>query len=355
LNKPLLVAIFSKRYVMKKWLVLLLCSGMTLMVYGNAAMPGIWQTGHGGRFIPLFKPDSLHLGKIQMQKELVLINLYKGYAAVKGTYWMYNQTDQPVTMRVGYPINGNYSNELVQNVMFNDLHRLTVLLNDQPVTVAKAGEGYDLLLQQADQLHADNWYYFSCTFAPKQLTKITVYFLTNNNDAILRRGYAKEPGNAFAYILESGRAWAGKIEEGRVLIALNDGLALKDMKGIYPPERLTGDDTHLQFAFSGLEPDSSDNILLWYNTGEHAAFNFDTVQDHAKHYFNLLDQFPVAAFNALNPAPVSQEDFTPHDSSMTWFWVILIGIAVVGIAVVVLVVYFIYRIFRKKKSKQSSA
>ncbi len=333
---------------MKKLLILLICFVTGLTVFGNAAMPGMWSSGHGGRFIPLFKQDSVHFGKIQMQRELVLINLYPGFAAVKGEYWMYNTTDQTVSMRVGYPINGRYAAELVSNVMFNDLYKLKALVNDQPVNMVKADEGYDSVYKVVDEMQVDNWYYFTCTFAPKQLTKITVYFLTNNSEAKLSEGYAREKGNAFAYILETGKAWAGKIERGQVLIKLNEDLSLKDFNGIYPTNILFGDDKHIQFAFTNLEPDSTNNILLWYK-GAEENFNFGAIEGNAEKYFKELDSFPVAEFDTVNAKNISKDDFEPHDSSMTWFWVILIGIMLLGLGLIGGVIYFIYRLIKPQK------
>jgi preprotein translocase subunit Sss1 len=328
-------------------LISIACIGW-LISSGNAAMPGMWGPGHGGRFYPLFKEDSIYFGKIQMQRELVLINLYPGFAAVKGEYWMYNTTDKPVTMRVGYPINGRYDAALVSNVMFEDIYRLTALVNDQPANVIKAAEGYDSVYRVIDQMQMNNWYYFTCTFAPKQLTKITVYFLTNNNDVALSKGYARDYGNAFAYILESGRAWAGKIESGQVLINLKDDLSIKDFRGVYPVNTLVGDKKHLQFEFTNLEPDSSNNILLWYHPGKHENFKFKTILANTTAYFKELDVFPLAEFHSAEFKKIDKDDFKPHDSSFTWFWILLaLGLIVIG-AVIGIIIYLVRKLIRRR-------
>jgi hypothetical protein len=336
------------KILMNKFLAALIAICISVTAFSNAAMPGMWGPGHGGRFIPLFRQDSLHFGKIQMQRELVLINLHPGFAAVKGEYWMYNTTDKPVTMRVGYPINGSYPAELVSNVLFGDLYKLKALVNDQPVNVVKAAEGYDSVYKVVEEMKVDNWYYFTCTFAPKQLTKITVYFLNNTSEAQLTEGYSREKGNAFAYILESGKAWAGKIERGQVLIKLNDNLSLRDFKGIYPTNILFGDDKHIQFAFTNLEPDSTNNILLWYHAGAE-NFNFETITANAETYYKALDGFPVAEFDTIDAKKINKDDFEPNDSTMNWLWVILIGIVVLALAAVAGLIYLIYRLIRKKK------
>jgi hypothetical protein len=338
---------------MKKFIISTACLFSALFAMANAAMPGLWSAGHGGRFIPLFKADSIHLGKIQMQRELVLINLYPGFAAVKGEYWMMNTTDKPVTMRVGYPINGRYNAALVDNVMFRDLHNIKAAVNDQPVDVIRAAEGYDSVYKTIDEMQMENWYYFTCTFAPKQLTKITVYFLTNNNDAQLSRGYSRDEGNAFAYILETGRAWAGKIERGQVLIKLNEGLSLKDFRGVYPVNTLFGDDKHLQYAFTNLEPDSSNNILLWYHPGKE-DFVFGSIISNAGKYFKELDAFPLNEFDTTDLKKIDKDDFEPHDKGLQWLLWLVIGILLIGVGVLVFVIWLIYRMIKKKRQARSA-
>ena len=333
----------------KQYLLLLIATVASLQSFSNAAMPGMWETGHGSRFIPLFRADSIHFGKIQMKKELVMINLYPGFAAVKGEYWMYNTTAAPITLRVGYPVNGRYDHPLVDNVMFNDLYALQVKVNDQQVDVKRPAEGYDSVHRALDHLQMQNWYYWTCTFAPGQITKLTVYFLTNNSEAGLRKGYGVDEGNAFAYILETGRAWAGKIEEGQVLIRLNNGLDLKDIRGIYPGKIFYGDDKHLRYTFTNLEPDSSHNILLWYDQDKAKGLEFDKITASAPQYFAALDRFPLSEFNDASFRQVDKTDFRTHNSGLTWLWVMLTMVVVIGLAVIAGVIYLIYRLMRRSR------
>ncbi len=334
---------------MKIWLLSIAILLISIQSFGNAAMPGMWQTGHGGRFIPLFKEDSIHFGKIQMQKELVVVNLYPGFAVVKGEYWMYNTTDEPITMRAGYPINGQYNQELVDNVMFDDIYSLKVLINDQQTNYRKPMEGYDSAYRviEKNDMQMRNWYYWSCTFAPRQLTKITVYFLTNNSNTGLRSGYSVDKGNGFAYILETGKAWAGKIEQGQVLFHLKNGLTLKDIKGVYP-NGLTGDDTHLKFSFTNLEPDSSNNILLWYKS-KTENFDFNAINKNAEQYYKEIDAFPVAEFNSTQFKAIDKSDFKVHDNTLTWVIVGIIAVVITGIVIVILLLRWLYKLIFKKK------
>ena len=56
----------------------------------NASQPGIWNAGGSGSFKLLFEEDSLAYKQIQMQSEAIYMQLYKGFAVVKGEYNFYN-------------------------------------------------------------------------------------------------------------------------------------------------------------------------------------------------------------------------------------------------------------------------
>ncbi|HSY61009.1 MAG TPA: hypothetical protein VK796_03990, partial [Cytophaga sp.] len=63
---------------------------LPVLAFSNAAAPGIWQAGGAANFSLLYPEDSVLYSNIQMVKEKISIELYKGYAVVKGKYWMYN-------------------------------------------------------------------------------------------------------------------------------------------------------------------------------------------------------------------------------------------------------------------------
>ncbi|PHK03737.1 hypothetical protein VF10_38295, partial [Nostoc linckia z13] len=74
----------------------------------NAAQPGIWNAG-GKVFTMLYPEDSLSFKKVQMQQERIYIQLYKGFAVVKGTYIFKNTSNENLQFKMGYPVNGIYS------------------------------------------------------------------------------------------------------------------------------------------------------------------------------------------------------------------------------------------------------
>jgi hypothetical protein len=309
--------------------------------YANVAQPGMWNAGYAGRFTTLFEKDSVHFGKIVMQKERVLINVYPGFAAVKGEYWMHNPTNETISMTVGYPLNGGeYEEEKIGYVQYEQLSNLKVIMNDLPVSSKFTG---DTSVANSNNLE---WYYWQATFPPNSVTKITVYFLTDNSKAGLRKGYNSEDGNAFTYVLESGRAWGGNINSGDILIKLRDGLTLKNIRGIIPDKILKGDDTHLQFSFKDLEPGLADNILFWYDKKE-KNFNFKSIASNADQYFKELDSFPIDEFNKGNFSILNKDNFKVKDTASLLFIGFLVLVALLGIALVAGVVYLIYKLIRR--------
>lgn len=321
---------------------------------GNAAMPGIWSSGHGSQFYPLFEKDSVYFGKIKMQKELVLINLYPGFAAVKGDYWMYNTTNKPITITVGYPINGQYPQEIVDNVVFEDLYELQVFINGQHVATQKYPDTSNNIdetpKQVSEKIHNRGWYFWTTTFAPQTITKLTVYFLTDNSQARMRKGYNTKDGSAFTYILETGRAWGGSIDSGNVLIQLNNGLTLDNIKGILPDSTLNGDATHIEYSFTNLEPMPENNILFWYEGEKDSSFDMNNILKRSGEYYKELDVFPLNAFAGNSFMLLHKNDFKVPDTTSWIVGGVLIGIIVAVVVVVAAVIFLLYKLFSQKRS-----
>ena len=246
---------------------------LPVVAFCNAAMPGVWQTGFGGRFLPLIAADSSNYGKIQMQSELVLIDLYNGFSVVKGTYYMYNAQATEVEMYTGYPQHGDYNQDIVKNIIIGDApFNMKVLVNGVEVTNAvyndSAIAANNLSTTTTPVIHASRnyqtWHLWKMKFAPKKITTITVYFVTNNSRAKLSQGYSKSKGHAFGYVLESGKAWAGNIDTGNIFIRLMDGIVLKNIAGILPDSTIKANNEKLVYSFINKDPSSADNLLIWY-------------------------------------------------------------------------------------------
>lgn len=343
---------------MKKLLLLLLICSYSHTCTSNAAQPGLWNTGNGSQFYPLFAEDSIYFGKIKMHKELVLINLYKGYAVVKGEYWMQNNTNQDISMTVGYPVNGALPNEIVDNVMFDRLYELKVLVNDEQMKIFSTFDSSyqnNRPLVQQTAFRNNDWYYWKTTFKAGSTTKITVYFITDNSRAKLRKGYSGEKGNAFSYILETGKAWAGNIDSGKIFIRFNDGLTLKNIKGVLPDKIFMGNDSKLAFSFVDLEPTPANNLLIWYDGISYDAFKIEDVLKNSVQLYKEINNFPIEDFNNTTFQRITLNNFSIADNTWTWFWVI--GLIIIA-AVIGLLGFIIYRltvVIIKSRQKNNTA
>ena len=317
--------------------------------FANSAMPGLWQAGANGKFIPLFASDSIYFGKIQMQHEQILVNLYPGFAVVKGEYYMYNNTNEAINMHVAYPKQARFSDTLVQNVIPSYIDALKVLVNDSSTELMRKKDLVVLpssgQIATTNEQDYDNWFVWTMTFAPKAFTKITVYFLTDNSHAKLSRGYSRDRGSAFTYVLESGRAWGGSIDSGKICIQLKEGLTTKDVKAILPYNTLKGDDTHLLYQFVNKEPAEKDNLLIWYKeSAQDSSFENKIVPEAAKYYAEI-DGFDVTAFSSTALVPLQINDFEIHSSNpLSW---IFYGMIAFGGMILFVIIYALYRLIKR--------
>ena len=199
----------------------------------NAAQPGIWNAG-GKVFTMLYPEDSLSFKKVQMQQERIYIQLYKGFAVVKGTYIFKNTSNQNLQFKMGYPVNGIYSggaNDLNQ-ITIDSLSQFKIKANERWLNLIK--ENHPELNNNEGNVNpfSDNWIVWQMAFAPNETQTVEVYFIVNTNDAQVRKGYNLENRNAFIYLLESGSVWHQPIEKGNFYVQLKDGLTPENLQGL---------------------------------------------------------------------------------------------------------------------------
>ncbi|MBP6024721.1 hypothetical protein [Ferruginibacter sp.] len=327
------------------------CFLLPFFTLGNAAMPGVWQIGFGGRFLPLIAADSSNYGKIKMQSELVLIDLYNGFSVVKGTYYMYNAQDTEVEMYTGYPQHGDYNQDIVKNIIIGDApFNMKVLVNGFEVTSAVYNDSSfsanNLSTTTTPAIHASrnyqNWFLWKMKFAPKKLTNITVYFVTNNSKAKLTSGYSKSKGHAFGYVLESGKAWAGNIDTGNIFIRMMDGITLKNISGILPDSTIKESNGKLAYSFINKDPSAGDNLLIWYNKDLDSIAFTQNVLPKTVVYFAAINNFPVNDFaNSKSWQTISLTDFTPQDSGLGK---LVIGLLIGGVLIIGVVIWLVIKL-----------
>ena len=273
------------------------------VAFSNAAQPGFWNAGGTGNFSLLYPEDSAGYHKIQMVKELVSIQLYRGYAVVKGQYWMYNETNEEVNIKVGYPLNSIYDGNSYASyraeIQFDSLYSLRAFSNGKAVEITQTSSDESSYGRQHD-----NWYTWNNHFPPQNTTEITVYFIVNTNNNYVRGGYNKESNNGFIYLLESGATWKQPIVKGEIRMQIKDNFGLEDIKGVYPDSLfLVNENTRTLLArFQNLSPTPKDNIIVAY-TRKVVDFDFKAVLANEFNLYDAIDQF--------SSLPLNEQQFSP--------------------------------------------
>ena len=290
----------------------------------------LWNTGAAEQIIPM---DELPVTpqEISLIREKVWVDLFPGFAVVKSVFTFSNQTDQPLSIKIGYPIRGQFPTAIPALAHFDDARGLKISVNGQTVSTS-VEEGRS----NGNDPSPFTFRVWDQTFQPVSLTIITVESILPTQFSRLASGGRFSTGNAFGISLTGAEAWDGPIEQLQVLIRLNGGLMLADIRGLIPDSSFIGNLGHLQFDKKNLEPDSTDNLLVWYK-GAPADYPFEKkVTPLQEALRNSMDTFPVTAFNDPAFQPLRRHDFDVAEGGITlagvlYFfmfftpWVILIG------------------------------
>jgi len=342
---------------MKMTLHKILCTAFLLITitlaqktFANAAQPGIWNAG-GTIYTMLYPEDANTFKKIQMQQERIFIQLYKGFAVVKGTYVFKNTTNEHLQFKMGYPINGIYSggeNDLNQ-IILDSLSQFKIKANNKWLLLEKENHPEINTNTQNINAFSDNWKVWQMQFAPNEIQKVAVYFIVNTNEARIRKGYDIEKRNAFIYLLESGNVWKKNIEKGEFYIQLMNGLTPENIQGI---SEGFGFKFNTQYQiFSGQKanftPTPKDNLIINYSQFNE-NFSFENVIKQTNELFAKIDQMSQLSFESLtysnivlgNPYEVESTIGGALPGLITLFVIFapfLIGVIGIGIAVWVII------------------
>jgi hypothetical protein len=342
---------------MRKIFIALFFLVCTYKIFANAAAPGFYNNGGSSDFIPFFASDGQYLDKIQMKSELITVLLYPNFAVVRGEYNMLNLSDKEIIFNTGYPVNASFEDSVVSRVGFEDIYGLKIFIDGKQVNNEKLkGDDSSFALDANRRNLYNNWYVWKSNFKPGAITKIKVYFIVNTANSILRKGYSRDTDNGFVYILESGRAWAKNIENGRINIQLMDGLKAGDIIGISPQRFVINDESNsLIYDFKNLEPAPNDNILVRYKKIK-TQFDFQPVISDSNKYFDEIDRIQPGNIFAGSYKNFTAKDFEVHDSGANVFGYLMIflvfGVPFLIILVIAGIVIFII-VRRRKKKKQT--
>ncbi|MCO6175438.1 hypothetical protein NHF50_10325 [Flavobacterium sp. NRK F10] len=314
----------------------------------NVSQPGIYNAG-GTAFSMLFPQDSLTYKKVQMQEESIYIQLYKGFAVVKGTYKMVNNSNEKLHFTMGYPINGIYNGGEadLNQVQLDSLYKFKIKAsgNELPINEMLIGDSGN-----ATVFKNENWFTWFVAFSPKEIKEIEVYFLVNTNEGGITKGYTQKQKNAFIYLLESGSVWKQPIEKGKFIVELKDGLKISDIAGIssHFNFQVNQDETILIGAKTDFSPIPKDNLIVTY--GEKIPnFNFQYFLDQSEDLFNQIDVFSQQTeFRTTKPF-ISKNPYEIEPDFWSFLPVVALILAfITPFAFGVFGIYFVIKSIKKK-------
>ncbi|WP_346236862.1 hypothetical protein ABDK00_013535 [Niabella insulamsoli] len=328
--------------------------------WANAAQPGIWNAG-GTVFTMLYPEDSVAFKKVQMEQEEIYIQLYKGYAVVKGVYLFRNTSGKDLRFKMGYPVNGIYAGGAVDlnEVLLDSLSRFKIRAGGNWLPLLKEAHPELNHDEKSPIPSGDNWMVWEMAFGAEEAKTVEVYFLVNTNEAGIRSGYNHERKNAFIYLLESGSVWRQPIEKGQFYVQLMDGLTLKDLHGLSAGFGFRYNESHRLFSGQKLDfsPTPKDNLVATYYS-RMENFLFDPVASKADSLFTKIDAMHILPLQTLVYTNVETGD--PYQVETT-FWGALPGLItlfvivapfLIGLIFILIVVWAIVRWRRIQKERK---
>lgn len=320
----------------------------SIFLISNSAQPGVWNAGGSGSFTLLYPEDSIAYKKIQMQSEKIYMQLYKGFATVKGNYFFKNTTNDTLKIKVGYPINNVFKNvqfhDNVNEVNVDGLYKIKGFVNNK-----------ELSLFEKPNAENENWYVWEIAFLPKKTTHFSVYFLVNTNNAKIMQGYNSDEKNAFIYLIETGSLWKSPIENGDFYTQLKDNISIKNTKVSSPTSLFFNSDNNiLHFKMSDYGKNPDPNFVVSY--GETLKdFNFKEITQKSNFYFSEIDQFSKTNFNEIAFEPINLKNVYEVDgignaSINIVFYLAIYGIPIFLSLIAIFIILIIIKNFRKSKS-----
>lgn len=308
---------------------------------GRETLPpdGIWNIGSAGHIRPHQPSDSIRCQRIRLDNQIVLVNLYPGFAVVKSEYRFSNPSDSAIRIDLAYPASGHYPLQGLGKGIFDDNRGLRVISNGKRMVTSRVTDSmhgpmdaYDPWIPTA----SDTW---SQTFAPRSTTTIAVYLIARTHLSRLLQDDKASTGNAFGYITAGSNQWQGHAGAFQMLVRLNEDLYLTDIRGLLPDSAFIGNLTHLQYGLSNGKAPRNGNIAIWYE-GAPPDYGFDKkVLPAMDTLFRMMDEFPMAEFDDPSFRPILKSNFTVAATGVTFSavlyflmftlpWLILVGVII---------------------------
>lgn len=321
-----------------------------VLLCSNVSQPGIYNSG-GMAFTMLFPEDSLAYKKVQMQEEKIYIQLYKGFAVVKGTYKMANTSNEKLSFKMGYPIKGIYNGGAVDlnQVQLDSIYKFKVKSNNKELPIDKTlqDESGNVMT-----FNNQNWLTWSMSFSPKETNYVEVYFIVNSNNGQVAKGYNRKDTNTFIYLLESGSVWKQPIEKGTFIIELKDNLKVEDLDGISEHFNFKKDSskniligTKVKFS-----PTPKDNLIITYfKTLE--SFDFHSILNNESILYASIDELSQKEIPLKLMKYEAQNPYEVKATALGYFPIILTYIFIYGPIVLIGIFVFLLGRFIYKRTQ----
>lgn len=338
------------KLISKNVLAIIILFAYSQKISANAAQPGVWNAG-GTVFTMMYPQDSATFKKVQMQEEKIYIQLYPGFAVVKGWYKMRNTSKTKLKFKMGYPINGIYSggDRGLNQIHLDSLTHFKIYSNKQELHLIKTKNLADNI--ENIQAFSDNWLVWEMDFLPEETKMVEVYFLVETNNGKITKGYSADRYNAFIYLLESGSVWKQPIEKGEFFVQMMQGLKEKDVQGLSSGFRFLWNKnlTMAKGSKSNFSPTALDNLIITYAEGIE-DFNFVRIIMQKEKWYRSIDQFSVNVEKENFTQKMAEKD--PYKVSDSWWSYLPILIMALFIIFPVIAIsfllFFLFKKFRKK-------
>lgn len=322
------------------------------------------NTGGGQTIEPVNKKDQRVIEQIQMVSEIVKVNLYPGFAVVKGEYHMLNTANRPVKIQVGYPPNRSFFRSSTDTrITFGDINppqisnkkaispfsgvdQLKVLVADQEIATSNK-----VITNNSNK---SVWGVWDLEFVPGQETVVTVYYMVSTKGYIHEGYFGSKKAQLFTYVLESGQIWRDLIKQGTILISLKGDLGSNDIWGVLPSKALQIDKAakYLVYRFADLEPTINNNIVINYNDKLPAQFDYKREKAKSAEYYQQIDQVALPDISAAKLEIAAQDNFSAANLENTLAILALVLLLTSPIWLSVILIISGVFLFRKWKSRR---
>ncbi|MVN20857.1 hypothetical protein [Mucilaginibacter arboris] len=217
---------------------------------------------------------------IQMVSELVTVDLYKDSSFVECVFNMHN-FDKAQDLEIGFPImnfylwSSNLSESLTSQktknqfevfVRENKINKVDIFVPQNLLSMLSGHDGQERYkLLQDYQNQNKPWYLWKVHFDQNESLKIIVKYRLPSG--------AVKSNRFFNYLLSTGAAWKGPIENAKVVVNLKN-IPTDQLLSTTPKEHFKINGQQLIWNFKNLQPTIKDDIFIKYEAvkGQYKSF-----------------------------------------------------------------------------------